>query len=842
MSGNTFSIALKIALRELRGGLMGFRVFLACLILGVGTIAGVGLVTGAARDSIAEQGRSLLAGDVEVRLFQRAATPDERAYFEGAGEVSEVVRLRGMARNPASGERLLAEIKAVDEVYPFYGTLKLSKPGSFETLYGMRDGAWGAAVDPNLAERLQAKVGDVIEIGDARFQIRTLIENEPDRSNEGFLLGPTILTARVSIPDTHLLLPGSLYYTHYKIKLPPTTDLAAWQESLEAAFPEAGWQVRDREGSSPGLRRFVENMGMFLALVGLMALVVGGVGVGNAVGNYLQGKTGVIATLKILGADSKTVFAIYLAQVLMLTFAAIVAGLALGLGAAFASTELVKTVFPVPIAFSFAPLPLVTAALFGLAVALMFSLWPLAKAKNLPPTRLLRAVVSGRPAKPEWKFRLAVFALAAAAMAGAIAASPWKGMAAGFVAGAVAVLLVLRGAGAAVSRLAARLPHNRRPALRLAIANLHRPGAATGAVVVSLGLALTLFVLIGLSGANLSARINEQIPEQAPAFFIIDVQKTQVAAFEAAARAVPGFEELRLVPSLRGRITALKGVPAEQAEVDPGSAWVLRGDRVLTYLADIPKGNSIASGAWWPRDYSGPPLVSFAAEEAAGLGLAVGDTLTVNILGRPVEAKIANLRNLDWGTMDLNFTVVFAPGTLEEAPHTFIASLRVADGAEEAAHRLLTDAFPNITVIRMKEILTSIDRTLVQIRAAVDATGALAIVAGILVLGGALAAGYRFRLYDAVILKMLGAVRADVAKAFLLEFALLGLITGLLALAFGTLAAYLVVAKVMEMEFTLFPGTAAATVLGALAITVVFGLFSTWRALGARPLQVLREL
>ncbi|HXV73628.1 MAG TPA: ABC transporter permease, partial [Sphingomonadales bacterium] len=309
MNSIGFPFALRIALRELRGGLKGFRVFLACLVLGVAAIAGVGVVTEAARTSIAGQGRALLAGDVEVRLFQRAATPEELLFFHASGEVAEVLRLRGIARNPVSGERMLAEIKAVDGAYPFYGTLKLSRAGGYDALFGKADGAWGAAVDPNLAQRLKAGVGDIVEIGEARFQIRALIENEPDRSNEGFLLGPTILVAGPGIPETRLIQPGSLYYTHYKLKLPPTVDIAAWQDSLNAAFPSAGWQVRDREGSSPGVRRFVENMGMFLALVGLMALVVGGVGVGNAVGNYMQGKTPVIATLKILGADSGTIFA-----------------------------------------------------------------------------------------------------------------------------------------------------------------------------------------------------------------------------------------------------------------------------------------------------------------------------------------------------------------------------------------------------------------------------------------------------------------------------------------------------------------------------------------------------
>lgn len=834
-------ISFRLALRELRGGVTGFRVFLACLILGVGTIAAVGTLTNAVQTSLHDQGRALLAGDVEVRMFQREATSEERAFFENSGEVSEVTRLRAMVRGEVSGERMLSELKAVDAAYPLYGDLRLAPSGAYQEMFGERNGLWGLVSDPNLAERLKVEVGDTLRIGNLTFELRALIENEPDRSNEGFLLGPTILVAKEVVPLTGLIQPGSLYYQHYKIRLPVETDITVWREQLIGAFPEARWRVRDRQGSAPGVRRFVERMGMFLSLVSLMALVVGGVGVGNAVGNYMRGKTPVIATLKILGASSKTVFHTYLVQILLFSLFAILAGLLAGVGGAFIVVKLISGALPVEVAFTVSGFALVIAAFYGVCISLIFSLWPLAIAKKVPPVRLLRDLVSAEKIVPDLRYRLYVIALMGLVMAMAILLSPYRGLAAGFVLGTAVIIFMLRFAGKGVARLATFLPRPKQPALRLAISNLHRPGAATGAVVMSLGLGLTLFTMVILIDKNFSSRLNEQIPDQAPAFFMIDIQKDQVEEFRRTAESLKGVSDLRLVPSLRGRIVSLNGIPANEITPHPAAAWVLNGDRVLTYSEDLPETNTLAAGEWWPADYQGPPLVSFAAEEAGGLGLSVGDTITVNVLGRNITSTVANLRNFEWGAMNFNFVMVFDPGALKAAPHTFMASMKAEDGTENQVHRAMTDAFPNVTAIRMKEILTSIDNILVQIRAAVNYTGALAIIAGVLVLSGALAAGYRFRVYDSVIMKILGAVRRDILKAFVFEYLLLGLVTGVMALVFGGIASYLVIVHVMEMEFTLFPGAAAATVLGSLVITLLFGLLNTWKALGEKPAKILRQ-
>ena len=386
----------------------------------------------------------------------------------------------------------------------------------------------------------------------------------------------------------------------------------------------------------------------------------------------------------------------------------------------------------------------------------------------------------------------------------------------------------------------ARLPRPRRPGLRLAIANITRPGSATGAIVLSLGLGLTLFATLALVEGNLNRQVRAQLPDEAPAFFFVDIQTYQLEDFRQTVDGLDGAGDLVTVPSLRGQIVRVDGVPADQVTASPDVRWVLRGDRGLSYTAIVPDANSIVAGQWWPEDYAGPPLVSFGAEQAAGLGLAVGDTVTLSILGREVTATIANLRTIDWGTFGFNFVILFAPGTLETFPHTHMATLKATGAVEAQAHRTLTDAFPNITAVRMKEVFATIDGLLGEIGTAVRATAVVTILAGILVLAGAMAAGHRHRVYDSVIMKVLGAVRRDVLRAYLLEYVALGLVTGVIALGLGAVAGWVVVDTVMDMDFVLLPGAMAATVAASIMVTVFFGLLGTWRALSARPAVVLR--
>lgn len=839
---SNFPLPLRFALRELRGGVKGFKVFLACLILGVGAIAAVGGLTDSIRTSLTEQGQTILGGDIELRLFQREASGAEFEFFSEGAQVSESVRLRGVLRAPQTDKRTLVELKAVDDLYPLYGDLVLDPPIEKTSVFAHDGTRYGIAIDPFLAERLEVGVGDTVELGDLSFEIRSLIETEPDRSNEGFLWGPTVIISSTALPETGLVSPGSLYNSHYKIRLPGEVDVVAWQNDLKAAFPDAGWRIRDRDGGAPGVRRFVDNMGMFLTLISLTSLLVGGVGVGNAVGNYMRGKTKVIATMKILGAESDLIFKTYLVQVGIFSIFAILAGLIAGVLGAFTVVGLIGGSLPVEVGFTLTWSPLILAAVYGLFVSMIFSIWPLAVAKKVSPVQMMRDLVDHKKVRPEWRYIFLMLFLIAVVMGLAVYLSPWKYTATGFVIGAAVVILMLRQTGKGVAWLFAKAPRAKRPALRLAIANLHRPGAATGAVVMSLGLGLSLFAMVALIDKNFSDNLNEQIPDEAPAFFMLDIQKSQADEFKALAEGLDGVTDINMVASLRGRLTELKGIPVEDyTPPDPGSSWVISGDRTITYFDALPENNTLTAGGWWAKDYSGPPLVSFAAQEATDLGLEVGDMITINVMGQEITAEIASLRSFDWGTRNFNFVMIFTPGALQAAPHTFMASLNAAEPQESAIHKALTDAYPNVTAIRIREILTSIDNILVQIRSAVNYTGALAILAGILVLGGALAAGYRFRVYDSVILKILGAVRKNIMTAFIFEYLLLGTITGVLALLFGGIASYLILTEVMNMTFQFYPGAAALTIIVSLFITLLFGILNTWQALGEKPTTVLRQ-
>ncbi|MFA5122167.1 ABC transporter permease [Zavarzinia sp.] len=837
-------LALRLARRELRAGVRGFRIFLACLVLGVAAIAGIGSLGQAIDRSLSDNGRALLGGDVEARLVQREATAAEMDGLKARAEtVSTLRQMRAMARLQGGAEgRTLVELKAVDGAYPLYGTLKLEPAMTPAEAFAVKDGIAGAAVEETLLARIGAHVGDLLAIGDTRVQIRAVILDEPDKGAEAFALGPRVMVALDVLPATGLLQPGSLVNTAYHLRLAPEAAPQAVTKALEAGFPDAGWRLRTRDNAAPGIAQFVDRLGQFLALVGLSALVVGGVGVGSAVGAHMATKTRTIAILKSLGAPAGLVFSIYLLQVAILALAGIVMGLALGIAVPALLAGAIGDAVPVPVALGIYPAPLAVAAGFGFLVALLFALWPLARAREIPAAHLFRDLVAPDRVWPRKRFLVATAVLLAALIGLALAASADLAFGLWFILGTLAVFGLLRGVGALLVRLAAALPKPARPEPRLALANLHRPGAATGAVVLSLGLGLTLMVAVALVQRNLEGQVGERLPTAAPSFFFVDIQPDEAADFTALVQGTPGTADLRMVPSMRGRIVKIKGIDADSYPVKPDGRWALRGDRGITYAATPPEGATVVAGAWWPAGYRGPPLLSFDAALAEAMGISVGDKITVNLLGRDIEATVANLRRIDWTSLTINFAMVFSPGMLEAAPHTFLATVRATPEAEPAVFRAVTDRFANISVIRMKEALETVDGMLRRLGAAVQVTAGVTLAAGLLVLAGALAAGHRRRLYDAVILKTLGATRAQVLRVFVMEYAALGLATALVALAAGTAAAYGVVGGLMRAEFSFDLATAGLAAGAGILLTVGLGMAGSWRALAARPAPILRSL
>ncbi|MCR5857149.1 ABC transporter permease [Mesorhizobium sp. J428] len=847
-SAQSLRLAFRFALREMRGGLKGFFIFITCIALGVGAIGGVNSVARAITSSVASQGQTLLGGDMRFNLMQREASEKELAFLKAQGDLAVSAGMRSMARLEDGSDQTLVEVKAVDGAYPLYGSLATQPALSHDDLFGERNGIWGAAAPDLLFDQLKLSDGARIRLGGATFELRARIVDEPDLVSEGFGFAPRLMVSIDGLRASGLIQPGSLVEHGYKIRLPAgatEADIKLISDSAQADFPQAGWSIRSRANAAPSLSSNVERFSQFLTLVGLTALVVGGVGVANAVRAHLDAKRGVIATLKSVGASGGFVFSVYLVQVMIVAAIGILIGLGIALVMPFAASAALSSVIPVPAEGGVYPDALAMAVLFGVLVTLAFAVLPLGRARDIPATALFRELGLEGRGLPRLPYLVAAGGIAVLLAGLAIWFSSDRLIALIFVGAAVFAFIVLRSVAELVQWLARRAPAVRSTPLRLAIGNIHRPGALTPSVVLSLGLGLTLLVTLALIDGNLRRQISGNLPERAPNFFFVDIQPADVDRFSTlVSQASPGGT-LTKVPMLRGRVIELNGVDVQKIEVPPEGQWVLRGDRGITYSETVPENATLSAGQWWPKDYSGEPLVSFSAEEAGEIGLKIGDTVTVNVLGRNVTARIANLRQVEWESMGINFVMVFSPNAFAGAPHAWLATLldRKASAAEEA--RILnevTRAFPGVTTVRVKDALDIVNRLIGQLGVAIRAAAAVALIASVLVLAGALAAGNRARVHDAVVLKMLGATRGTLIGAFSLEYMLIGLATAVFALLAGGVAAWFVVARIMTLPSSFLPEVAVGTVLFALLLTVGIGLAGTWRVLGQKAAPVLREL
>ncbi len=828
--------ALALALRDLRGSKAGLRLLAICLFLGVATLAGIGSLSSAILGELSSRGQVILGGDIEMETAQRTATDEEKAAFARVGLISETVRMRAMAAS-ADGERsILAELKGVDIAYPLYGDLKLA-PGALAE----RPNGNSVAVAPALGQKLGVKIGDIVRIGDANLKIIGFIADEPDRVGEGFTLGPVALVDMAGLVATGLVQPGSLYTSKYRIKTLPGIDPGTAATQLAAQFPETGWEVQDRTNGAPGTRRFIERLGQFLALVGLTALVVAGIGVGNGVSSWLEGKRSSIATLKVLGASSATIFRTYLIQIVVVAAFATVLGLVVGALVPWAIATLAGDALPVSPRLDLYPLPLIIATVYGLLIALLFSLAPLARARGVTPATLFRTGVEGA-ARPSNNVLLAMAGISLIIIALAIGTAKEPKFAALFVASVAGLLALLAGLGVLIRRTAANLPRPKTPLMRLALANLHRPGAQTSRLVVALGLGLTLFATLAFTQTSLAGQIERTIPKRAPSFFALDIPKDEESVFRSAILATASKAEIITVPTLRGPVVAIGDKRVSDMKDLPPEAWFLRGDRGLTFARDLPQGSRITAGKWWPSDYSGPPLVSIDERAAKAVGLKIGDKLTISVLGVEMEAQIASFREINWDTLGFNFVLVFSPGSLDAAPYTLAATIAAEEDQEASISSVVTKGYPSVSMIRVKDVITQVGDLLTQLGTAVGIAASVAVLAGIAVLVGAIAASRRSRNYDAVLLKLLGGTRAQVLGAQALEYGALALILSFLALAIGAASGWVVVTQVFDLDWTpdwpIVIGTVAAGGLGTLAL----GLIGALPALAARPAEALRGL
>ena len=827
------TIAARLAWRELRGHARGLWLLGLCLLLSTAALAGIGSLSASISAALAAQGRQSLGGDLELRVSQRRATVEEGAAMAALGRVSETVGMRAMA--DAGTGAALVDLRAVDRRWPMIGTLRLA-PGALVR----RPGRGDILLAPPLAERLGVRVGGAIRLGTARLRVAGLIADEPDRLGQGFRLGPPAIVALDTLDATGLVQPGSLYEARYRLLLPRGRDAAATGAEFRRRFPSAGWTARTAGDATNMLRRGIAELGQFLSLVGLVALAIACVGVASGVRARLDARTAGIATLKVLGARSGTIAAMIAIELGAVAIAAIAAGLAIGAAVPALVARLAGDALPVTPAAGLYPRALALAAVLSLIAGAVAALPAATRARLTPAATLLRGRLAGA-ARPSAGTLATMAALAASGIACAVLAADDRRLAGGFIGGAVLLIGGLALLGVAIRAGVARSPRPRRPLLRLALANHHRPGAQTDRLVVSLGLGFSLFVTLAAVNGALAAEMRGAAPAKAPRFFALDLQPADAATFAAAVTRAAPDARIEAVPSLRGTVVALDGRRVAAMRNLPADAWILRGDRTITWAATLPPRNRVTAGRWWPADYRGPPLVSIGEDAARALNLHVGDTMTIAVLGVEVPARIAALRAIDWGGLGLNFAIIFSPGYIQEAPHTLLASVYAAPARDGAVARAVATALPSVTLVRVGDVIAQIGDVIGQVATAIRAAAAVTVVAGIVVLAGAIAASARERARDAVLLKLLGATRAQVLAAQAIEYALLALLLAAVSLVVGVGAAWIVAVRLFGIGFVLDLRAVALTLAAAVAVVIAIGTLASLPILRLRPARALRE-
>ncbi|MEM9558185.1 MAG: FtsX-like permease family protein [Acidobacteriota bacterium] len=859
------TVFLRHLRREARGGGARLVFFAACLAVGVGAVVSVAGVADGLDRAVRGEARQLLAADLLIE--GRRPIPDEMLAAVDAlpgsrrtavlemptvVAVPEGVERRGLAADARRSQ--LVELKAVGGTYPYYGALELEPPApttndiELDALLGDD----GVAVGPDLLRRLGLALGDPLRVGSATFTVRHRVEAEPDRIAGAFEIGPRVFVSSAGLERAQLEQFGSRITYRSLVRLPPTSDdeLTTIAESIAAAAPSGSLhRVETWREAQPALRQGLRRTESFLGLAALLSLLIGGIGVAQTVRSWLAGRLDAIAVLKCLGYRPREVLGLYLGQTAVLGLAASLAGIVFGVVLQLVVVRLFAGILPVDTLDPVQPLAWAQGLLLGTGIAVLFALPTLDTARRVPPVRVLR-----RSAEPLPMSRVGRVLFALALLGGVFAIASWQAtsmLRGALFTGGLALATALLTAGAyGVMRLAASPRRGARLWWRHGLSALARPGAATVGAVVALGLGVLVVLAMHLVERSLASRFDQDLPEAAPTTFLVDIQPDQWPAVRDALDEA-GARDVQSVPVVMARFAALDGravdeIVAEREAVDAeggdGDLWALRREQRLTYLEQLPEDNRIVAGALWPAGGAddGIDEVSIEQEFAADIGVGVGSTVTVDIQGVELPLRVTSLRTVDWGTFGINFFLVVEPGVLDDAPQFRIAAASLDAEVAGPVQDRLALAYPNVSVIQIREVLEKVTAILERLALGIRILGWLTVLAGLAILAGAVSAGAVRRGAEVALYKTLGMTRRQVVATYAVEYALVGLVAGLVGTAGGGALAYTVLTRGMEVEWAAGGLWAPAAVLATVVLSVGAGLAASVQALRKRPIEVLR--
>lgn len=837
-------LAWIIASRELAGGVRGFVIYLACIALGVFAIAAAGSVTEGFSRGLASEARTLLGGDAMFTASQRRATPEERAWMDAQGQVSERISLNVMGQ--AGETRQQVDIRAVDDRHPLLGTDVVFGTASLDQALAFEDGKWGVAVTPSLLEAFALEIGDDIQLGTITATIRARLDAEADGIGTPGVFGPEATIDLTALEEAGRLTNGQLFRSRYLMILPEGQTGNAVAQAAETEWGNSGLRYRAPEDAIDGLQRLLEMLNTFLSVIGIAALVAGGVGIAQACTSFLQSRIHSIAAFKALGADTQTVRMAYLIQLGVLALLGALIGVALGAAMPFLIAAFLGDRIPLPSVLAIYPEPLLRGIFLGLLAAAMFVLPPLGRARATRPAALFRSLgLDDQASVPRLERGFAVAAAITLVLL-AIITSSTPVITAFLLAGSGLAWLIFLGAAVLIRRGARRALPAARGFGRLVLSNLSGPGSLAPKVAPALGLGLALLVFVVVIQANIVRQVKETAAANLPALFITQIPQAEIETFDALIAAqgieIEDPEAFRRTPLIIGRVISLNGAEIDEDSVAESERWVIDGEVGMPYIGRQPPEVNLTDGEWWPEDYSGPLLVSIETDAARGLGLGLGDTIGFRVFGREVEATVASLRDVDWGSFGANTAFILSPGTLEAAQPQHIAIVQTEPGGEAAIIGALAADFPNVVVFQTREALATAGRLLGNISIAINAAASIVLIAGLLVLFGAFASMARERRKEAALLKTFGASRWQVFGLYAAEFGVSGAVASLLGAAIGTAAAWPVVTQQFEAEWAM-PWMELIAILGlSILVSAAGGLVVGRRTLAHPPMRVLRSI
>ncbi|MDA0781189.1 MAG: hypothetical protein PQ612_00330 [Rickettsiales bacterium] len=842
MKKSDLKLSWKLAKSELYHGRKHFYVFLACLILGVSVMASVSTFGSVVNKTLKDEAQSLLGGDIEVRVRGVEITQEQKDFLTKYGRLSYVATVRSMLYHEERSN--LIEIKAVDENYPLIGNLELNEEISKENALANN----GLIVDPILLSQTNLSVGDEVRVGSGKFVIRGTIKKEPDRAVQIFTFGPRVMMSIESLKETDIVKTFSLVSHRYRIDLPDNVIadkkyVKEVEKELGKQFPEMSWRVENGTDGNDNLKEFLDQLLAFMTLSGIATFLIAGIGIASSVRAYLEKKSHTMAILKVQGASGRIV---------MLTYVTVIGILSLLGGAVGIVISVFATGLIMPVIANFLPtlegqgsiyIPsLLLAMWYGLLISYIFSFPALFSAVEVKPSTLFRSKIAMLRFSNNEKMRVVVSFLVGCLLGTLYVTANDKL----FIIGAVAVIAVsflLFGLSAVLVKKITKKIKVKTPWLKLALGNMHRPGSSTTTVVFAIGISLTVLIALTLTEANFQYRIKQIMQERAPSLFLIDIQPDQKEDIKKLLSEYASEENILLYPMVRGRITQIAGVPVENVKVKNDISWAVRGDRGLSYSSKPPSNANIVKGKWWEENYQGEHLLSVDERFLDGMGVDIGDTITVSVLGSDITAKIASARKIDYSTFQLNFAMMFTPAAIENLPHTSLATIHMKPDSQKEFELVgkIAKQFPTITPVRTREVVKLVRDIMANIAIALRITVGISLFAGILVLTSALSATLTQRMYDVAILKVLGSRRIDILKSCTVEWMLLAFVTSIIAATIGTIAAYLINNRLRGDEFYIMPHVTLITIAGCVAVIWIIGYIGNKKLFSFRPSTLLRN-